>query len=110
MSESPDTKAKNEADNSQDETIRQRLDISNGYAALLGNQTNQTFAAFTLEEALDLQIEEIQGKGTPTHPNQLERVARIKAQLVGSIDQVLKLDPSTFNKLTDQTVNTAFDE
>lgn len=110
MSEAPNTKAQNQDDASQDETIRQRLEISNGYAALLGEQTNQTFAAFTFEEALDQQIEAIQGAGTDAHPNQLGRVARIKAQLIGSVDQVLKLDPSQFNKLTDQTVNTPPDQ
>jgi len=110
MAQAPDTKTQNEEDASQDETIRQRLEISNGYAVLLGEQTNQTFSAFTFEEALGLQVETIKGKGTESHPNQLERVARIKDQLIGSVDQILKLDPSKFNKVTDQTVNTPPDE
>jgi len=110
MAEAPNTKTQNQDDASQDDTIRQRLEISNGYAALLGQQTNQTFAAFTFEEALDQQIESIEGTGTEAHPNQLGRVARIKAQLIGSVDQVLALDPSKFNKITDQVVNTPPDE
>lgn len=110
MAEQPNVQRQNQDDASQDETIRQRLEIQNGYAALLGEQTSQTFSAYTFEEALDQQIEAISGKGTDAHPNQLDRVARIKSQLIGSVDQVLKLDPSNFNKVTDQTVNTPPDE
>jgi hypothetical protein len=106
MADAPNTKTQNEEQASQDETIRQRLEISNGYASLLGSQSVQSFTAFTFEEALGLQIESISGQGTDTHPNQLGRVARIKMQLLQSVEQVLKVDPSKFNKKTDQTVNT----
>lgn len=109
MSE-PNTQQQNEEDAGQDETTKQRIALNNAYAALLGEQTNQTFAAFTFEEALNLQIEDIEGTGTEAHPNQLGKVDRIKSQLLQAVEQIGKVDPSKFQKVYDQPVNTPEDD
>lgn len=101
------TKQKLDQEQAQDQTIRQRSAIQNAYASLLGEQNNQTFAAFTLEEALDAQIERIAGKGSDAHPNQLDRVARIKNQLLQAVDEVSKTDPAQYEQVSvDKNVNT----
>lgn len=105
----PNTQQQSEQDTQQEETIRQRIALESAYAQLLGEQTNQTFAAFTFEEALDLQIEQIQGAGTEAHPNLLGRVERIKSQLLQAVEQISQVDPSQFQTVDDQTVNTPVD-
>lgn len=107
----PNTQKQNEDDAKQEETIRQRIAFENAYASLLGDQATQTFYAFTFEDALDLQIERISGAGDEAHPNLLGRVARIKSQLLQAVDQVSKIDPSQFQKLSpgDPNVNTTED-
>jgi len=81
----------------QGKTIRQRSALDGAYAALLGQQSTQTFLAFTFEEAVDAQIQHIEGKGsTPRHPNQLDRVQYIRDQLITAVAQVKKIDPSKF--------------
>lgn len=98
-----------EQDDKQDETIRQRIALSNAYASLLGEQTNQTFSAFTFEDALQLQIDQIEGTGTEAHPNLLGRVDRIKSQMLQAVEQISKVDPSKFQKIDGQGVNTPAD-
>jgi hypothetical protein len=105
----PGTKEQGEQDAKQEQTIRQRIALDNAYAALLGEQTNQTFAAFTFEEALDLQIEQIQGAGDDAHPNLLNRVERIRSQLLQAVEQIEQVDPSQFQQIDDQAVNTPVD-
>jgi hypothetical protein len=105
----PNTQQQNEQDAQQDTTIQQRISIGNAYASLLGSATNQTFAAYTFEDALSQQITAIQGPGDDAHPNQLNAVARILSQLTQAVDEVSKIDPSQFQQSDDQNVNTPQD-
>jgi hypothetical protein len=104
----PNTQQQNEDDARQEDVIRQRIALENAYSALLGDQNVQTFSAFTFEDALDLQIEQISGAGDEAHPNQLGRVQRIKTQLLQAVEQISAIDPSQFRKLAqdDPSVNT----
>ena len=100
----------NEEIATQDRNTELRRSLSDAYAALQSDQAQQSFAAFTFEEALDAQIERIEGKGTQLRPNLLDRVARIEARVVQAVDQAKALDPEVFTKPDAATdVNTAND-
>lgn len=88
-------------------TIRQREAFNNAYASLVAQQSVQSFTAFTFEEALDQNIERIEGEGTELHPNQLVRVQRIKDNVLQAIEEVRQVDPEEFRlKDSTQDVNT----
>jgi hypothetical protein len=76
--------------------LRQRRAINNAYAALQGRQTADTFAAFTFEEAADAHIELIEGSDTQTHPNKLNRVAKIRNDIERAVDELKDVPPETF--------------
>ncbi len=87
--------------------IRQRRALNAGLAALVGSQNRQTFQAFTFEEAMDLQIERIEGEGTPLRPNQLDRVDRIENELTKAVIELKQVPPEKFLEADpDEDVNT----
>lgn len=94
----------------QDEAIRLRRQLSNGYAALLGSQTARDFSRYTFEEALGQQIERIEGAGTALRPNLLDRVERIKSELVSAVTQVKQMPPESFRDPEEDDVNKPTDE
>ena len=91
-----DTKTKNEEDRLGGKHFDQRRAIGNAYAALLGQQNIQTFQAFTFEEAIDAQIERIEGADTTLRPNELKRVAHIEQELLRAAEEIRKLPPEQF--------------
>lgn len=94
-------------DTGQGRNIRQREAISNAYAALVGQQSIQGWTAFTIEEALDAQIERIEGKSTSKRPNELERVDRIEQETLAAIAALRDTPPEQFlEPSSDQDVNT----
>ena len=94
----------------QDEALRLRRMLSNGYAALLGAQTTQDFSRFTFEEAMDRQIERIEGKGTSLRPNLLDQVAKIKSELVNAVRQIKEMPPESFRDPEDDDVDKKLDD
>jgi hypothetical protein len=94
----------------QDEAIRLRRQISNGYAALLGTQTAKDFSRYTFEEALGQQIERIEGASTALRPNLLDRVERIKNELVSAVTQIKQMPPESFREPEEDDVNKPMDE
>lgn len=94
-------------DTGQSRNIRQREALSNAYAALVGQQNIQGWTAFTVEEALDAQIERIEGKSTSKRPNELERVDRIEQETLAAIAALRDTPPEQFiESSSDQDVNT----
>lgn len=90
---------------------RLREALANAQAALQGEKTVQSFSAFTLEEALDAQIERIEGAGTQLRPNELVRVDKILNEVRQSTNQIKALPPEAFVKADpDQDVNTPEDQ
>lgn len=85
-------KETNEAQQTQDRNLTERMALGNAYAALVGQQALQDFTAFTFEEAVDAQIERIEGTSSLRRPNELVRVQQIK-QSVQSAVKVLKATP-----------------
>lgn len=94
------------ADQDLSQTLRRSL--SHAYAALLSDQVSQSFAAFTLEEALDAQIERIEGKATALRPNLLDRIKRIQDETVQAVAQIKPMEPERFVQADPDTdVNTS---
>lgn len=90
----------------QNRNTRLREALSEAYAALQAEKTTQSFSAFTFEEALDSQIERIEGAGTQLRPNELVRVSRILNGVVESVKQIRVLPPESFAKpKEDEDVN-----
>lgn len=83
-----------EATQSRNLEIRER--ISNAYAAVEGAKATQSFAAYTLEDALDAQIERIEGAGTVLRPNQLARIDRVEADVVAAVAQIKAMPADAF--------------
>lgn len=94
------TDKQEQAQEEQDQArnTRFRESLANAYAALQAEKTIQSFSAFTLEEALDAQIDRIEGKGTKLRPNELDRVDRILNQVIQAVDQLKSLPPESFSK------------
>lgn len=88
--------------------LQQRRAINNAYASLLGEQNIQTFLAFTFEDAVDLQIERIEGDTEgQLRPNLLERVDRIEGELLKAVELLKQIPPEQFLEPDEeQDVNT----
>ena len=87
--------------------LRQRIAFNNAYSALLAQQNVQSFQAFTFEDALDNQIEEIEGAGTDIRPNQKDRVARIFQEVTAAAALIKSLPDEAFQEANAQEdVNT----
>jgi hypothetical protein len=89
---------KGEEKNDEERNTALRTSLSDAYAALLGDQSRQSFGAFTFEEALDANIERIEGVATQLRPNLLERTARIMNRVIQAADTAKALDPDLFKK------------
>lgn len=85
-------------DTGQARNLREREALNNAYAALLGQQTIQSWTAFTLEEAIDAQVESIEGPSTDKRPNQLERVDRIEQECLAAIKALRNTPPEQFRE------------
>lgn len=81
--------------------------LNQAVGAVQGRQVAESFFAVTYEELADQQIERIEGKGTTTRPNELERLDKIESDLLNAISQIRDIPPENFI-LADQTrdVNT----
>lgn len=94
-------------DQGQNRNLTQRSALNDAYAALLGQQNIQTWSAFTFEEAIDAQIEAIEGASTNKRPNQTDRVNRIENDLLAAISQLKETPPEQFLEPdADKDVNT----
>lgn len=87
-----------QAESVQARNTRLREALANAHTMLQAERTIQSFSAYTFEEALDAQIERIEGAGTQLRPNELDRVDRILSQVVDSIAQIKTLPPEMFAK------------
>lgn len=75
----------------QAEHIEQRRALNNAYGSIVGQQTTNSFQAFTFEEAVDLLIETIEGAGTQLRPNLLGRVDQIENNVKKAVDELKKI-------------------
>lgn len=85
----------------------QRRAVNNAYAMLLADANIQTFLAYTFEEAVDAQIERIEGESTLLRPNQKDRAKRILDEVVKAAEELKKIPPDQFlDKDEERDVNT----
>lgn len=95
----------------QTRNLREREALNDAYAGLVGQQNIQTWSAFTFEEALDAQIEEITGASTNKRPNERDRVDRIEQNVLSAITQLKDTPPEQFLEPDpDKDVNTGRDD
>jgi hypothetical protein len=97
----------NEESKLQQFNLNERRALNNAYAVLEGQRTVMTFQAFTFEDAVDLQIERIEGKGSRLRPNELERVDRIEQELLKAVAALKEVPTEEFlDADPDRDVNT----
>lgn len=82
-----------------------RRALDDAYGALEGQKATQAFLSFSFEEAMDNQIDRISGTSTRLRPNELDRVARIKSQLVEAVAAIKQVPPEAFMQKSDRDVN-----
>lgn len=91
----------------QERTQRQREALNNAYGFVLADQATQAFQGFSFEEALDLQIEEIEGESTDVRPNKLARIDRIEEQMTVAVEQLKDVPDELFQEASEiEDVNT----
>jgi hypothetical protein len=87
-----------------------RRDLGNALAFISGQQALSSFAAVTPEELLDQQIERIQGKDSPSRPNELHRLEALENNLLRSVERIRSLPPEAFRDPDSNTdVNSPID-
>jgi hypothetical protein len=106
----PSEQDKGVNDAGQTRNDRSRESLSDAYGALVGQQNVQTWSAFTFEEAVDAQIETIEGPSTDKRPNLLQRVDKIEQDALSAIAALRETPPEQFLEPNpDQDVNTPRD-
>lgn len=76
--------------------MEQRRALNSAYALVTGQQNIQTFHRFTFEEAMDKQIQQIEGDSTKLRETELARVDRIEAQIQQVVEELKQIDPERF--------------
>jgi hypothetical protein len=100
-------KETNEAQQTQDRNLTERIALGDAYGALVGQQSLQSFTAFTFEEAVDAQIERIEGTSSLKRPNALTRVQQIKQSVQRAVEVLKATPPEEFIEPNEaQDVNT----
>jgi hypothetical protein len=87
----PDPKQSND-----DLSFELRRSVNDAYAFVNGAQEVQSFAALTIEECLDQQIEQIEGKATPLRPNELDRLDSIEKNITAAVAKIKSLPDNYF--------------
>jgi hypothetical protein len=96
-----------EEEGGQAKEIRLRRAVGNAYGQLVGGQNVQSFMSFTLEDALDLQIEQIEGEGTDVRPNLLNRLTLVEQEVVKAVEEIKALPANAFRRADEsRDVNT----
>lgn len=91
----------------QSQNLEIREALSSAYAAIEGQKAVQSFTAFTFEDALDAQIERIEGADTDMRPNELHRVDKVESNVMAAVAKVKALPANAFVESRDERdVNT----
>lgn len=96
-----------EADQAQEKATDFREKLQNAYSFVEGAKATQSFSALTPEDCFDRFIERIEGKDTPQRPNVLNRLEKVKNDVLATVAQVKAMPPEAFREAKpDQDVNT----
>lgn len=88
--------------NSQDDPSLQqqnqniRVALSDAYAAVQGDQQNQTFNSISFEELCQQQITAINGPDTQSRPNELDAIQQVLNNLTQAVTQIMNAPPEQF--------------
>ena len=97
-----------EEDTFQQEADQLRQDVHDGYAFVEAQRFTQSFASFTVEEAMDAFVERISGNDTLTRPNAINRVKGVAARVSAAVSKIRALPAETFRAANPDTdVNTS---
>lgn len=93
--------SKSEEREKQAAQMKLRRALDDAYGSLEGQRTTQSFLAFSFEEAMSNQIERISGASSRLRPNELDRVERIRSNLVTAVEAIKKIPPEAFMATVD---------
>ena len=96
-----------EADSAQDQATEFRETLQNAFAFIEGQKITQSFAALTPEDCFDAFIERVSGAATTARPNVIDRIAKVKSDVLASIEKIKAMPPDAFREAQpDKDVNT----
>ncbi len=96
-----------EADSAQEQATEFRETLQNAFAYVEGQKTTQSFSALTPEDCFDRFIERIEGKDTTARPNVLNRIAKVRSEVLASIEKIKAMPPEAFRDAREyEDVNT----
>lgn len=96
-----------EADAAQEQATEFREAFQDAFAFVEGQKLGQSFSALTPEDCLDAFIERIEGKDTEARPNVLNRIAKVRADVLAAVEKVKAMPPEAFREARpDEDVNT----
>ena len=91
----------------QRDNIKLRTALNASYAVLEGSKYTNSVLAFSFEEAVDQQIQRLEGPGTSLRPAEIERVDQIEQQLLKAVEEIKQIPPELFlSRLQSRDVNT----
>lgn len=91
----------------QSATQEYREPLQAAYSFVEGQKVAQAFAARTPEDCYDDFIERVAGPGRGARLNVLEKIARIKADVLAAVERVKALPPEAFrDPKPDEDANT----
>jgi hypothetical protein len=73
-----------------------RVALNDAYAAVQGDQQNQTFSALSFEECCQQQITAINGPDTQSRPNELDSIQQVLNNLTQAVMQIMNAPPDMF--------------
>ena len=79
-----------------------RVVVAQVVSALRSDEINNAFASFSLEEAVDLRIEQLEGHPDGVYEGRIAAVDRIKSKLDAAIEGIKATDPDSFRPQDEQ--------
>ena len=97
-----------EADSAQEQATEFRETLQDAFSFIEGQKATQSFSALTPEDCFDRYIERVEGKDTTARPNVLNRIAKVRGEVLASIEKIKAMPPEAFREARpDEDVNTA---
>ena len=96
-----------EADSAQEQATEFREKLQDAFAFIEGQKITQSFSALTPEDCFDRYIERIEGKDTAARPNVLNRITKVRNEVLASIEKIKAMPPEAFREARpNEDVNT----
>ena len=101
-----------EQDDQRSESNKQAIDdlrrkIANGFAYVRSREVTASVASITMEESIAQAIVDIEDDRSDIRPGRLSRVRGLKEDVLGAIDQALRLADDVFDHPDQGSANTA---